>query len=71
MKVAKIIITFLIAVLLLFGLSFLLDLEFVKQNWLRYGLVVLLCLAVLVVSVGVIKDQLLRLRDHVFKNRST
>lgn len=50
--------TFLITIVILTLLSFLLDIQFIKENWLRYGIVLLLVVSVAAVAFQIIKEQI-------------
>lgn len=50
--------TFLITIVILTLLSFLLDIQFIKENWLRYGIVMLLVVSVAAVAFQIIKEQI-------------
>lgn len=53
MKTLKPIITLIITLLLLFAISFLLDIQIIKENWLRYAVVLALVFAVAILGGAV------------------
>lgn len=54
----KIIFTAIVTLLVVFALSFLLDLQIIKNNWLRYGTVVLLVLGIIALGFKLIVAQI-------------
>ena len=61
--ILKIILSFLGTLALLFAASFLLDLYFIQQNWLRYTVVILLCITVLLVGGAVVWEYVKQLKN--------
>lgn len=53
MKILKPIIALVTTLLLVFAISFLLDITIIKQNWLRYAVVVILGLSIAIVGGAV------------------
>ena len=61
----KILSTFAITLLLLFGISFLLDIPLIYTNWLRYALVILLAVGILAVGIKVMWQFIKELNQEI------
>lgn len=64
----KILLTAIITLGLLFAASFLLDLELIQNNWLRYTTVVLLCLAIFTLGLKMIITEMRQLKNQLENN---
>ena len=61
----RILLTIIIALALLFAVSFLLDIPFITDNWLRYAVVVMLALFIVVISAKMVWQGLKDLKDKL------
>jgi hypothetical protein len=61
MKPFYIILQFLFILSICFGATFLMDFEFIKSNWVRYGLIVIFILFILILGSLWIKENIKKL----------